>query len=71
MLRNYLKITVRTLQKSKLFSTINISGLSIGMAACLLIMHYVTFEKVMILFIIKPVGYTACAMNESAKTDPP
>ena len=45
MLRNYLKITVRTLQKSKLFSTINILGLSIGMAACLLIMHYVTFEK--------------------------
>jgi len=45
MFGNYLKITVRTLQKSKLFSTISIFGLSIGMAACLLIMHYVTFEK--------------------------
>ncbi len=45
MIRNYLKITFRTLKKTKLFSTINILGLSIGMAACLLILHYVTFEN--------------------------
>ena len=45
MFGNYLKITIRTLQKSKLFSTINILGRSIGMAACLLIMQYVTYEN--------------------------
>jgi len=45
MIRNYLKITFRTLKKTKLFSTINILGLSIGMAACLLIIHYVNFEN--------------------------
>jgi len=45
MFYNYLKITLRTLQKTKLFSTVNILGLSIGMAACLLILHYVNFER--------------------------
>jgi len=45
MLRNYLKIAYRNLIKTKLFSAINILGLSIGMAACLLILHYVNFEK--------------------------
>ena len=45
MIRNYLKITFRTLRKTKLFSIINILGLSIGMAACILILHYVTFEN--------------------------
>ena len=45
MLKNYLKIAYRNLIKTKLFSTINIFGLSIGMAACLLILHYVTFER--------------------------
>jgi putative ABC transport system permease protein len=45
MLKNYLKIAYRNLIKTKLFSTINILGLSIGMAACLLILHYVTFER--------------------------
>lgn len=44
MFENYLKITFRTLRKTKLFSTVNILGLSIGMAACLLILHYVYFE---------------------------
>jgi putative ABC transport system permease protein len=45
MIGNYFKITFRTLQKTKLFSTINILGLAIGMVACLLILHYITFEK--------------------------
>ncbi len=44
MLRNYLIIAVRNLKKSKVFSLINILGLAIGMAVCLLIMQYVRFE---------------------------
>lgn len=44
MLRNYLLIAYRNLLRHKLFSLINISGLAIGMAACLLIMQYVSFE---------------------------
>lgn len=45
MWSNYFKTAFRNLVKTKLYSTINILGLSIGMAACLLILHYVTFEK--------------------------
>ena len=44
MLRNYLTIAVRNLKKNKVFSLINILGLAIGMAACLLIVQYVRFE---------------------------
>lgn len=44
MLKNYLKIAFRSLLKNKVFSLINIVGLAIGMAACLLIMQYVSFE---------------------------
>lgn len=44
MLRNYLKIALRNLLKNKIFSFINILGLAIGMAACLLILQYVTSE---------------------------
>ena len=45
MLKNYLKIAYRNLIKTKLFSAINILGLSIGVTSCLLILHYVNFEK--------------------------
>jgi len=45
MLSNYLKIAFRNLKKTKLFSLINILGLSIGISSCLLIWHYVNFEK--------------------------
>lgn len=49
MLKNYFKIAVRNLIKHKGYSFINISGLAIGIAACLLIFLYindeVTFDK--------------------------
>ncbi len=45
MLFNYLKTAIRNLRKTKLFSLINILGLTIGMTACLLILHYVSYEK--------------------------
>jgi putative ABC transport system permease protein len=44
MIKNYLKIAWRNLMKNKTFSFINIAGLSIGMAACLLVLQYVSFE---------------------------
>ncbi len=44
MLKNYIKIAVRNFRKNKLFSILNITGLAIGMAACLLIMQYVSFK---------------------------
>ncbi|MCP4727020.1 MAG: ABC transporter permease, partial [bacterium] len=38
MFRNYLKIAFRNFKRNKLYSIINISGLSIGIAAAILIM---------------------------------
>ena len=44
MLKNYLKIAWRTIKKNRLFSAINIIGLSIGIALCFIIMLYVQDE---------------------------
>ena len=44
MLRNYFKIAWRNIVRNKAFSAINILGLAIGIAACVLILQYVTFE---------------------------
>ena len=44
MLKNYFKTAWRNLGKNKVFSFINIAGLAIGMAACLLILQFVNFE---------------------------
>lgn len=44
MFKNYFKTAWRNLMKNKTFSFINIAGLSIGLAACLLILQYVSFQ---------------------------
>lgn len=44
MLKNYLKIAFRNLQKNFTYSFINIAGLAIGLASCLLIVMYVQHE---------------------------
>ena len=44
MLTNYLTLAFRHLKKRSLFSFINIFGLSIGVAVCLVILKYVDFE---------------------------
>ncbi len=44
MLRNYLKIAIRSLVRTKLYSIINILGLSLGVACCLLLSLYVKDE---------------------------
>jgi len=44
MFKNYLKTAWRNLLKNKTFSTINVLGLAIGIAAFLLIINYLRFE---------------------------
>ncbi|MBB1284244.1 ABC transporter permease [Flavisolibacter sp. BT320] len=44
MLKNYFKIAMRNITRQKGYSLINIIGLAIGVAACLLILQYVFFE---------------------------
>lgn len=44
MFSNYLIIAYRNVLKHKTFSTINIIGLAIGLASCLLIFQFVSFE---------------------------
>ena len=44
MIRNYLKIAWRNLYKNKLYSMVNLAGLSIGVVGCLLIGIYIHHE---------------------------
>ena len=43
--RNNAKISIRHLVRGKIYSVINISGLALGMAVCLLILCYTQFER--------------------------
>lgn len=45
MLNNYLKIALRNLLKNRRFTVINILGLAIGIACCILILLYVADER--------------------------
>lgn len=44
MWRNYLTVGVRSLVKSRAYAIINVLGLAIGMAACLMILLFVRYE---------------------------
>jgi len=44
MFKNYLKIAWRNLLSSKLFSAINVFGLSVGMTCCMLLLLYILSE---------------------------
>ena len=44
MLKNYLIVAIHNLLKNKLYSFINIAGLAIGIASCILISSYVRYE---------------------------
>src|ERR1044071_7147668 len=44
MFKSYLVVAFRNLLKNKIFSAINIFGLGIGLAACLLIFQFVSYE---------------------------
>ena len=45
MIKNYIKIAFRNLARNKAFSFINIFGLAVGLATCLLIMLYIFDES--------------------------
>ena len=45
MLKNHLKIAFRFFRKNRLFSTINVLGLTIGITAFVLLTQYVSYEK--------------------------
>lgn len=45
MFKNYLKTAWRNLWKTKVYSAINIMGLAIGMAACIVILLFVFYER--------------------------
>lgn len=44
MSKNFLKMTLRNIKRHKVYSFINIAGLSVGMACCFLIYSYVQYE---------------------------
>src|SRR5882762_8591424 len=44
MIKNYLKMAYRSLLKNKGFTAINVLGLALGLATCLLIVFYVVDE---------------------------
>ncbi|KYG81280.1 hypothetical protein AWW67_07955 [Roseivirga seohaensis] len=45
MLQNYINIAIRSLKRQKAYSLINISGLSVGIMACIIILLYVRNES--------------------------
>ncbi len=45
MFRNYLKTAFRNLQRNKSYAFINVAGLAVGIAACLLIFQVIQYEK--------------------------
>ena len=44
MIANYFKIALRNILKSKIFSAINLIGISVGMVASILILYFVLYE---------------------------
>ena len=44
MFQNYIKIALRNLRKNRAFTFINVAGLAIGVACCMLILMYVAHE---------------------------
>jgi putative ABC transport system permease protein len=44
MFKNYITVIVRNLLNNKFYTTITLLGLSIGMTACFLILHYVDYQ---------------------------
>ncbi|WP_343520900.1 ABC transporter permease [Sphingomonas sp.] len=44
MWRNYLTVAIRALAKNRIYAAINIVGLALGLAACVLILLYVRYE---------------------------
>ncbi len=45
MIQNYLKIALRNLQKNRLYTFLNISGLALGLACCFLVILFIRHER--------------------------
>ncbi|MEQ1585302.1 MAG: FtsX-like permease family protein, partial [Cyclobacteriaceae bacterium] len=45
MFLNYLKFSFRSMRRHSVFAFINVAGLAMGIAVCLLMLNYVSFEK--------------------------
>jgi hypothetical protein len=45
MIKNYFTIALRSLQRNKSYAVINIVGLAVGIAACLLLFLVISFEN--------------------------
>ena len=45
LLKNYFRSTFRSIAKNKVYSILNILGLALGIAACLFILQYVSYER--------------------------
>lgn len=44
MLKNYLKTSLRVLTRQKVFTIVNISGLAVGLACCIMVLLYIRYE---------------------------
>jgi putative ABC transport system permease protein len=44
MIRNFIKVAIRNMMRSKVFSFINIAGLSVGVACCMILVLYMQDE---------------------------
>ena len=44
MIKNYIKVTIRNMVRNKLFTSINIFGMSVSLACCMLLFFYATNE---------------------------
>ncbi|MEQ8926122.1 MAG: ABC transporter permease [Fulvivirga sp.] len=64
MVKNYLKVALRSILKKRVFSLINILGLSIGAASFLLIIKYVDFENSYDNFHSKPESLYRVQLNQ-------
>ena len=45
MIQNYLKIALRNLVRNRIFTFVNVLGLGLGVAASILMLEYISFEK--------------------------
>jgi putative ABC transport system permease protein len=70
MFRSYLTVAFRNLARKRAFSFINIMGLALGMAACLLILHYAIFELSYDAFHEKGQHLYGLVRNESNGSEP-
>jgi putative ABC transport system permease protein len=44
MFKNYIIVALRTLKRHKVYSLINIFGLAVGLALCLIVIGHISYE---------------------------